>query len=104
MRSPTSSTPSMTPSARRLVTAVGVGTKRQAERWSHDDPVDLLGHRPVERPKPRLDVGDGDRQLRRRERSGQRGVRVAVDEHRIRPLAPEDGFDAGQHATGLLRR
>ena len=44
------------------------------------DAVDLFGHAPVEASKPGLHVGHGDVQLRSRQRPGQRGVGVSVDD------------------------
>jgi hypothetical protein len=64
------------------------------------DPIDLLGHAPVERTHACFDVGDGNVQLRRRKRAGQRRVGVAVDQHPRRPLLGEDPLDRLQHATG----
>ena len=49
-----------------------------------DDPVDLLGHAAVEAAQPGLDVSDGHEQLRGRQRTGQRGVRIAVDQEPVR--------------------
>ena len=46
-----------------------------------EHPVQLLGHRAVEGAHARLDVACGDAGLRCGERAGERGVRVAVDEH-----------------------
>ena len=67
-----------------------------------DDPVDLLGHPPVERAQARLDMGERDRRLRRHQRPGQGGIGVAVDEDRVRCRLGDDRLQAGQHRAGLL--
>ena len=68
-----------------------------------EDAVELLRHPAVEGPHPRLDVGDRDPRLRRREAAGERRVRVAVDEHRVRALLGEQRSECGEHPRGLLR-
>ena len=76
---------------------VGDGGRRRREQPAREvvghDAVDLLGHPPVEAAQAGLDVRDGDAELRRGERPGERRVRVAVDEHRVRPLGDEDRLE-----------
>ena len=67
-----------------------------------DDPVDLLGHRPIEAPQPRLYVGNGDQRLRRCQRRGERRVDVAGDEDQIGFLLGEYGLQPLHHQGGLL--
>ena len=67
------------------------------------DAVELLGHRAVERPHPRLDMSHGDARLRRGEPARERRVRIAVDEQHIRPLGRQQRPECGEHARGLLR-
>jgi hypothetical protein len=62
-----------------------------------DEPVDLLGHPSVEAPQARLDVGDRQVQLGRSQGSGQRRVRVAIDEHRVGALGQEDWLEGDEH-------
>ena len=86
---------------------VGHGGRRRHEQPPREmvghDPVDLLGHAPVEASEPRLDVRDRDAQLGRRQRPDQRGVRVAVHEHGVRPFRDQDRLQALQHPGRLLR-
>ncbi len=84
--------------------SLGLGGVRE-EEVRHpigEDPVDLLGHRPVEAPQPRLDVADRDAHLHRDERGGERGVHVAGDEHHIGLLLLEHRLEALHHPGGLL--
>ena len=66
-----------------------------------DEPVDLLRHLPVEAAEAGFDVREGDVELRRRQRGGEGGVRVAVRHDDIGAAAREDLFEAGQHLAGL---
>ncbi len=66
-----------------------------------EDPVVLLGHAPVEGSEPRLEMGDGQVQLDRRERPGDGRVGVAVDDHPVRVLALQDRVERGQDPPGL---
>ena len=56
------------PSASRLASASALGVNSKSGQPVGDDPVDLLRHRPVAGPQPRLHVGDRDPQLGRRQR------------------------------------
>src|SRR5438128_1763255 len=66
-----------------------------------EHPVDLLGHRPIEAAQAGLDVRERELELRRGERSGQRGVHVAGDHDHGRPLALKDRFQPLERATRL---
>ncbi len=68
-----------------------------------DHAVDLLGHREIEAPEPRLDVGDGDERLRRDERACQGRVHVPDDDDEIGTLARDDRFERDHDPRGLLR-
>ena len=48
-----------------------------------DQPVDLLGHGPIEAPETGFDVGNADVEFCRRECGGQRRVYVADYQHQI---------------------
>ena len=67
------------------------------------EPVDLLGHTPVEGTEPGLDVGDGDVKLHRREGGGQRGVHVAHDQHEVGQRGVQDRLEAAHDLGGLDR-
>ena len=83
------------------------GSRRWAEQQRGEmvggDPVDLLGHRAVERPQPGLDVADGDPQLGRRKGTCQRRVRVAVDDDEIGRGLLERCLDTDEHLPRLRR-
>lgn len=82
----------------------GLGRAEEERREAvGDDPVQLLRHLPVERTQPRFHVRDGDSQLRRRERAGERRVRIAVDEHAVRLLVEHGALDPREHPRRLLR-
>ena len=73
-----------------------VGTEEQRRQPVDLDPVPLLGHRQVEAAQPRLDVRDRHL-LARGVRSGERRVRVAVDEHPVGPLRLDHLADRRGH-------
>ena len=58
------------------------------------DARSFLGHRQVSASEPRFDVRERNGRLGRRTRSGERRVRVAVDEHEVRLLTTDDLGDA----------
>ena len=60
------------------------------------------GIRRSKRAQARLDMGDRDAQLGRRERAREGRVRVAVDEDRVRSRVDEDRLESGQHRRRLL--
>ena len=60
----------------------GVG-KEQVRHLVGEHAIDLLGHRPVERPEPCLDVPDRDPELARHQRRGQRRVDVPGHQHQV---------------------
>ena len=64
--------------------------------------VELLWHRAVERAHAGLDVPDRDAVLGSGERTGERGVRVAVDERQVRLELGQYRLQREQHARGLL--
>lgn len=63
--------------------------------------VDLFRHPPVETPQPRLYVSHPHRQLRRRQRARQSGIRVAVDQQVVWPFGQQNIFDSLEHGRGL---
>ena len=79
------------------------GAEEQVGEAVGEHAVDLFGHRAVERTQPRLDVGDRDDELGRREGAGERRVGVAVDEHQRRADLADRRLDAGQHLARLHR-
>ena len=92
-----------TPSASRLVDALGARHEQQRAQLVRQAPVDLLGHRVVEAPQSRLDVGDRDPELGRDERGGERRVHVAVDDDE-RGLEVQEHRLESDHQRGGLRR
>ena len=81
------------------------GLGRAEEEIAHlvdQDTVHLLGHPAVERAHPRLHVGHRHPGLRRRERGGQRRVRVSVDQRQIRLCLGEHPFEETEDPRGLL--
>ena len=71
------------------------GRQQQVRHVVGDEPVDLLRHLPVEAAEAGFDVREGDVELRRRQRGGEGGVRVAVRHDDIGAAAREDLFEAG---------
>ena len=70
------------PLVREMRDGIGAGAQQEIGEAIGDDAVDLLGHRHVEGPQPRLDVSDRHAELARRDRGSQCGVHVAVhDDH-----------------------
>jgi hypothetical protein len=64
--------------------------------------VELLGHGAVEGAHSGLDVRDRDAQLCGRERTGERGVGVAVDQDQLGRELLEQRRECREHAGGLL--
>ena len=67
----------------QVVARLGRVDEEEVRHLVGDDPVDLLGHRAVERAQPGLDVADRQQQLRGGQRGRHRRVHVAGDEHDI---------------------
>ena len=65
------------------------------------DPAQLLGHSAIEGTHPGLDVCHCDAGHRARERPGQRGVGVAVDDQHIRAGIGEERLERGKHPRRL---
>ena len=80
-----------------------VGREQHVRQAVDLDPVALLGHLEVAAPEARLDVRDGNACLDRRPGSGERRVRVAVDEHRVRLRRSNGIEDRGRHRRDLGR-
>ncbi len=87
---------------REVLFRLGAVRQQQVGEPVGEHPVDLLGHGPVARAEPRLEVGDGDAELRRRERAGDRGVHVTGHDHESRALVEQDALERHQHLGGLL--
>ncbi len=64
--------------------------------------VDLLGHASIEASEPSLNVAEANAALRRRERTGEGRVRVAIHEHGVGLLGLQDGLQCEQHSPCLL--
>ena len=64
--------------------------------------VDFFRHPAVAAAHAGLHVGDGNPQLDRRQRPGERGIRVAVDEHGVRLPRAEFPLDPHEHRRGGL--
>ena len=65
------------------------------------DPIELLGHPPIEAPEAGLDVGDGDATLGGCKRPRERRVGVTEHEDRVGTLGRDDRIKGQQHPTGL---
>ena len=94
---------SSTPSARRLSLGLGRVQEEQLGEVVGDDPVDLLGHRPVEAAQAGLDVGDRDPELRRAERRSQGRVDVAGNEDQVGALGAQDRLEPLEHPARSAR-
>ena len=68
-----------------------------------DEPVVLLGHRPVVAPQAGLEMGDRDVELHRRERAGERRVDVAGDDDEVGLPVEQDPLDPDERPRRLLR-
>lgn len=68
-----------------------------------DDPVDLLGHRPIERSQSRFEVGDRDAELGRDDGAGGGGVDVADDDDGVGRVRIDPLFEGDHDAGGLYR-
>ena len=81
------------------------GSRRQTPRGEviTDDPIDLLGHPPIEAPHARLDMGHGNALPDRRQCPRKGGIRVTEDDRRIGSRGLEYRFECHEHPPGLLR-
>src|SRR5215207_5713008 len=86
----------------QVVLGLGAVQKEQLREMVGDDPVDLLGHRPIEAAEPGFDVPDRDLKARCAERGGEGRVDVAGNEHEIGPRLAQYGLEPREHARGLL--
>ena len=103
IRSPTRSTPSVIPSARQVRHRRRRRREAPAREVVRDDPVDLLGHRPVEAAQAGLDVGDREsraspRPARRRASSSCRRTTSTTSGRSAR----QDRLERGEHPRRLL--
>jgi len=89
------------PFARQVIDGGLCGAEEKVGNVVGDDAVDLLRHRAVEAAQAGLDVGEGQVQLGRGERAGQRRVGVAEDDHPVGRLLLEHRLQALQHLSGL---
>ena len=80
-----------------------VGSEQHVRHAIDFDPVPLLGHLEVAAPEACLDVCDGDAGLDGGPGSRERRVRVAVDEHRVRPRRADGVEDRRRHGRDLGR-
>jgi hypothetical protein len=81
----------------------GVG-EQEVRHVIGDDPVDLLGHRSIERSESCFDVADRNADLCGHNRGRRRRVDVARDEDEIGLLGLEDGLEAlhdARHLRGM---
>jgi hypothetical protein len=78
------------------------GTEEERRELVGQHAVDLLGHAPVERAQPGLDVGHRDPQLGRRQGRCKGAVGVPVDQHPLGLHLAQDALDADQDPPGLL--
>ena len=92
MTSPTTWTPSSIPSAARFADGDLARAEEQRREPVDEDPVQLLGHRAVERAEPRLDVGDG------RRRASPRRARPRASSSCRRRRAPSPASRRGRPA------
>ena len=70
----------------QILSRGGGRREEQVRQLVRDDPVDLLGHRLIERPDARFDVRKRTIEFAREERARDGRVRVAVDDHEVRLL------------------
>jgi hypothetical protein len=88
-----------------LVLEVGERDLRGAQQHRAEvigqDAVHLLRHRPVERPHTGFYVGDRHTLLDGRQRTGERRVGVAVDQHAVGRGIADDGLKRRQHPRCL---
>ena len=67
----------------------------QVGRVIDEDPVQLLGHPAIEAAQPCFDMQARDIAGSRGQRTGQRGVRIALHHHEVRPVLQEQRVELG---------
>src|SRR5207302_1035513 len=77
-------------------------SKKKARNMVGDDAVDLFRHASIEGPQPRLNMGNRNVKLGRRQRARQSRICITVHQCPVRPLISQNGFDCGQHSTSLF--
>ena len=87
---------------RQVLGAIVARTQQEVGEPIGENAVDLLGHRPVTRSKPRLEVHHRDPELGGREGGGEGRVDVAGDQDGVGGMLGEVPFDAEHHRGGLL--
>ena len=98
-------------SRRRLAALALVGANKQVGQSVDRDPVFFLrpGQVGIVGPKSRLDMGQRDARLARRQRAAERARRVALDDeqigrvHRQQPLERRPDQVGMEHRVGLTR-
>ena len=75
---------------RKILVRRRLGRKAVVGHGIGQDPIDLLGHRSVEAPEPRFDVGQRNAQLGRYQRPRQGRIHVADDQNEIGTCHRED--------------
>ncbi len=68
----------------------------------HGHPVQLFGHPAVEASEAGFDMRDRDSELRRRQTTGERRVRVAVDQDSIGLLGGQERLQRDEHPARLV--
>ncbi len=80
-----------------------VGRKKEVGGVVDENPVDLLGHGPVEAAQAGLDVDDGDAELRSGEGAGEGAVGIAEDDDGAGGVREQVGLDAFEGTGGHCR-
>ena len=80
----------------------GRRAQEQRARVVAEHSVELLGHRPVAGPHPRLHVRHRDPQLGGGKSAGECGVRIPVDQSQVRPPLAQHGLERREHPRRLL--
>ena len=103
MTSPTSAVRSPSPSRSRFATAASRRREQQIAQVVGGQPIEFLGHPPIETAQPCFDVRRRYPELGCRQGRGERRVGVAIDHHRIGRMRDKELLDRRQHPGGLLR-
>ena len=88
------------PFALEIVDRARRRTQKHRAQMIDKHAIDLFRHSTIEGPQTCLYVDQRYVELRGRERPGQGGVRVPVDNHCLRILRNEDVFHSFEHAAG----